>query len=172
MHAESGASKGIPLHTKILLGLAFGLVAGLVSNHFWGDTQTLSWIIRNVADPIGQIFLSMLFMVVIPLVFTSIALGVAGMGDAKQLGRVGGKAFGIFILTTGAAVVVGLTLVNVFKPGAALDPAVRAELLETYSSLASDRISASEEHGGFGIHTLDRKSTRLNSSHVAISYAV
>lgn len=153
MHAESGASKGIPLHTKILLGLAFGLVAGLVSNHFWGDTQTLSWIIRNVADPIGQIFLSMLFMVVIPLVFTSIALGVAGMGDAKQLGRVGGKAFGIFILTTGAAVVVGLTLVNVFKPGAALDPAVRAELLETYSSLASDRISASEEHGGFGIHT-------------------
>jgi DAACS family dicarboxylate/amino acid:cation (Na+ or H+) symporter len=152
MHAESGAPKGMPLHTKILLGLAVGLVAGLISNNLWGGSDTLTWIVNNVADPVGQIFLSMLFMVVVPLVFTSIALGVAGMGDGKQLGRVGGKAFLIFILTTSAAVVVGLTLVNIFKPGASLDPLIRAELLETYSSLASDRISASKENG-FGIHT-------------------
>jgi DAACS family dicarboxylate/amino acid:cation (Na+ or H+) symporter len=152
MHAEKSAQKGMPLHTKILLGLAIGMVAGLVSNNLWGGSDNLGWVIRNVADPVGQVFLSMLFMVVVPLVFTSIALGVAGMGDGKQLGRVGGNAFGIFVLPTGAAVVLGLTLVNIFKPGASLDPLVRAELLETYGSLASDRISAAEGNG-FGIHT-------------------
>jgi DAACS family dicarboxylate/amino acid:cation (Na+ or H+) symporter len=142
----------MPLHTKILLGLALGLVAGLVSNHLWGGSTTLDWIVNNVADPVGQIFLSMLFMVVVPLVFTSLALGVSGLGDLNKVGRIGGKAFLIFIMTTGAAVVIGLTLVNIFKPGASLDPLIRAELLETYGSLASDRIDAGEANT-FGIHT-------------------
>jgi len=152
MPAESVAKKKMPLHTKIILGLVIGLVAGLISNHFWGGSEILQKVIKNVADPVGQIFLSMLFMVVVPLVFTSITLGIAGIGDTKQLGRIGGKAFGIFVMTTAAAVTLGLLLANIFKPGASLDPVVRAELLETYGSLASDRIAAGEK-AGFGIHT-------------------
>jgi DAACS family dicarboxylate/amino acid:cation (Na+ or H+) symporter len=152
MHAANSAQKGMPLHTKILLGLAIGLVSGLVSNNLRGGTDTLNWVVFNVADPVGQVFLRMLFMVVVPLVFTSLALGVSGLGDMGRVGRIGGKAFLIFILTTGAAVVVGLTLANVFRPGDALDPLIRAELLETYSSLASDRIGAGDGNG-FGINT-------------------
>lgn len=153
MHANSVAKKKMPLHNKILVGLFIGLGAGLGSNHLWGGSSTLDAVIRNFADPVGQIFLSMLFMVVIPLIVTSITLGVAGMGGGKQLGRIGGKAFAIFMLTTTLAVTIGLTLVNIFEPGASLDPAIRAELLDTYSSIASDRIEASKEAGGFGIHT-------------------
>ena len=60
-----------------------------------------------VAVPIGQIFLRMLFMVVMPLVFASIALGVAGLGDIRKVGRVGGKAIGYFLVTTALAATLG-----------------------------------------------------------------
>ena len=62
--------------------------------------------------PIGQIFLRMLFMVVMPLVFASIALGVAGLGDIRRVGRVGGKAIAYFLITTAMAATLGLIIVN------------------------------------------------------------
>ena len=62
--------------------------------------------------PAGQIFLRMLFMTVVPIVFTSIALGVAGIGDMKTLGRLGGRTFGYFLLSTLIAATIGLTLVK------------------------------------------------------------
>ena len=59
--------------------------------------------------PAGQIFLRMLFMTVVPIVFTSITLGVAGIGDMKTLGRLGGRTFGYFALSTLIAATIGLT---------------------------------------------------------------
>jgi dicarboxylate/amino acid:cation (Na+ or H+) symporter, DAACS family len=94
----------------------------------------------------------MLFMVVIPLVFSTLALGVAGLGDVRKLGRIGGKTIGMFVFTTGLAVLLGLTLVNIIEPGGGLDVGVRERLLAEYSGQAADRIAQSETNG-FGIQT-------------------
>ena len=117
MADEKTGRRGIPLHTKILIGLIVGAVAGVTSNYLWRDAPQLLWIVDNIANPIGQIFLRMLFMVVVPLVFTSLALGVAGLGDLRKLGRIGGKTFGFFLLTTALAVTLGLLLAHVVRPG-------------------------------------------------------
>jgi len=152
MHAETGARRGMPLHTKILLGLAVGAGSGVLANALWRDAPALQWAVDNIAQPIGQIFLRMLFMVVVPLVFTSIALGVAGLGDLKKVGRIGGKTLLIFVATTALAVVVGLTLVNIVRPGESLDPTIRAALLEEYAPQAAEKVQASETNG-FGVNT-------------------
>jgi DAACS family dicarboxylate/amino acid:cation (Na+ or H+) symporter len=152
MSASSPSRPRVPLHTKILLGLVLGAAAGIIANWQWAGSDTLLWVVNNVANPIGQIFLRMLFMVVVPLVFTTLALGVANLGDLRRLGRVGGKTLGFFVLTTALAVALGLIMVNVVQPGAALDDVTRAGLLEQYSTQAADRVTASE-NTGFGINT-------------------
>ncbi len=152
MTVERTGRTGIPLHTKILLGLLIGAVAGVTSNALWGGTDRLEWVINNVANPVGQIFLRMLFMVVIPLVFTTLALGVATLGDLRKVGRVGGKTLFFFVFTTGLAVTLGLVMVNVIRPGDGLDPAVRTGLLESYSTQAAATVQAAET-SGFGINT-------------------
>jgi len=144
--------KGMALHTKILLGLLLGAVAGVTANTLWGDAPQLAWVIDNVANPVGQVFLRMLFMVVIPLVFSTLALGVATLGDLRRLGRVGGKTLGFFVFTTGIAVTLGLILANVVQPGVGLDPAVRAGLLATYADQAAATTEAALGTG-FGIDT-------------------
>jgi DAACS family dicarboxylate/amino acid:cation (Na+ or H+) symporter len=151
MSAEQ-ARPGIPLHHKILLGLVIGAIAGVASNTLWGGSPQLNWVVDNVANPIGQVFLRMLFMVVIPLVFSTLTLGVAELGDVRKLGRVGGKTIGFFVLTTALAVTLGLILVNTVRPGAGLDPAVREGLLAAYSEQAASTVQASET-SGFGINT-------------------
>jgi len=149
---SAGGRRGMPLHTKILLGLVVGAIAGVFSNAFWGDTPALGWIVDNVAQPIGQIFLRMLFMVVVPLVFTSLTLGIAGIGDVRRLGRIGGKTLAIFVGTTTCAVAIGLTLANVIEPGGSLDPEVQAALLEAYAGEAAEKVGAAAATG-FGINT-------------------
>ena len=145
-------SKGLALHTKILLGLFLGAAAGVTANALWQDTTGLEWVVDNVAQPVGQVFLRMLFMVVVPLVFTSLALGVAGLGDLRRVGRIGGKTLGFFVLTTAIAVVVGLVLMNVVQPGHALDPAMRTALLDAYASDAAEKVGAAAANE-FGVNT-------------------
>ena len=82
------------LHTKIVLGLVLGAAAGLASYSLAGAAPWVAWIRDNLAQPVGQIFLRMLIMTVVPLVFCSLALGVAGLGDIRRIGRVGGRAIG------------------------------------------------------------------------------
>jgi dicarboxylate/amino acid:cation (Na+ or H+) symporter, DAACS family len=152
MIAEAQRQGGIPLHTKILSGLVLGAVTGVASNILWKDAPRLLWMVENVAQPVGQVFMRMLFMVVVPLVFTTLALGVAGIGDVRRLGRIGGKTITIFLCTTAVAVLLGLTLVNLVKPGMGLDPEIRAGLLQEYSGQAADRVEQSQTNG-FGIST-------------------
>jgi DAACS family dicarboxylate/amino acid:cation (Na+ or H+) symporter len=149
---QAGVKKRMPLHNKILLGLFLGAAGGILANTFARDSSTLGWVVDNMAQPVGQVFLRMLFMIVVPLVFTSIALGVAGLGDMKQVGRVGGKTFVIFLTTTALAATIGLTLANLIRPGEALDAAARAALLAEYApqAEASAAVIARE---GFGIHS-------------------
>jgi dicarboxylate/amino acid:cation (Na+ or H+) symporter, DAACS family len=140
----------VKLHNKILLGLVLGAGAGIASKLTFGEAPELLWIVENVATPVGQVFLRMLFMIVVPLIFGSVTLGVASLGDLSRIGRIGGKAMGFFFLTTAFAAAIGLTLVNVIGPGRSLAPEVRTQLLEEYSGEATARVGAG---GKFGVET-------------------
>jgi dicarboxylate/amino acid:cation (Na+ or H+) symporter, DAACS family len=154
--AESigNTGKGMKLHTKILLGLLIGAAIGITANQTLGGAHPfVAGINKYLAGPVGQVFLRLLFMVVIPLVFASISLGVAGLGDIRRVGRVGAKAIVYFLLSTALAATLGLIIVSIIRPGEQLDPAVRQELLQTYATDATSRVQAAATQN-FGIETL------------------
>lgn len=124
------------LHTKIVLGLVLGAAAGIGANTLAPGAAWVRWIGDNVANPVGQIFLRMLLMTVVPLVFASITLGVAGLGDIGKIGRVGAKTLAYFVMSTALSATLGLILVNLFQPGIGLAPEVREQLMTTYRSQA------------------------------------
>ena len=160
--AESigNSGTGMKLHTKILLALAVGATTGILANIYLGGTSpTVVWLNTYIAGPVGQIFLRLLFMVVMPLVFASISLGVAGLGDLKKVGRVGGKAIGYFLATTFLAATFGLIVVSIVKPGAGLPEDVRTGLMATYAADASTKLEA-QQAGKFGINTFVEIVTR------------
>jgi DAACS family dicarboxylate/amino acid:cation (Na+ or H+) symporter len=92
-------------------------------------------------------------MVVIPLVFASIALGVAGIGDIRKVGRVGGKTLGYFLVTTLLAALLGLAVVNIARPWDQVAPETRANLMDQYSQAATLRVEAAATTGKFGPET-------------------
>ena len=149
-----GTGKGMKLHTKILIGLLIGAVLGVLANTMLGDTSpVVANVNKYVAGPAGQIWLRMLFMIVIPLVFSSITIGVAGLGDLKRVGRVGGKAIGYFLASTALAATLGLVIVSIVRPGERIPEATRTELMATYANDASSKVEAAAT-SEFGIQTL------------------
>src|SRR5690242_11597183 len=133
--------KGWPLHTKILIGLAVGVIAGVAVNEIWGgDNTRVVWIVDNITQPVGQLFLRLLLMIVVPLVFSSLVVGVAGIGDIRKLGRVGLKSFGYCLVISAISVVIGLTLANTIRPGERIDPATSAALQQRYASDATKTV--------------------------------
>lgn len=145
--------KGLQLHTKILLALVVGGLIGVAANlTLGGEHPTVEWVNTYVAGPVGQVFLRLLFMIVMPLVFASISLGVAGLGDLRKVGRVGGKAMGYFFGTTLLAAFFGLAMVTIIDPGSSVPEEVKTELMATYADDAGGAV-AQEAVGGFGIET-------------------
>ncbi|TCO78471.1 dicarboxylate/amino acid:cation symporter [Chromatocurvus halotolerans] len=141
----------IPLHTRILLALFLGALAGLAVHSLAGEAQWTIWLTDNIAAPVGEIFLRLLLMTVVPLVFASIVLGVTGLGDVRNLGRVGGKTLVYFVASSAIAAALGIILVNLMDPGSSLDPLVRAALLEDFRDQASSMQAGSP---GFGVDML------------------
>lgn len=127
------------MHTKMLIGFGVGLVGGLLT-HFLtgGEVGWLQFLIKWVTQPIGQIFLRLLFMLVIPMIFSAIVMGVAEMGDIRVLGRAGWRMGAFTVLSTGIAVSVGMLLVNLVRPGEGFDPELAQQLLAG----ATDRAEA------------------------------
>jgi DAACS family dicarboxylate/amino acid:cation (Na+ or H+) symporter len=121
-------ARKLPLHTKILIGGLIGVAGGILAHFTLGDEPGLASFIQWVTLPIGQIFLRLLFMLVIPLIFSALVLGVAGMGDPRHLGRIGFKALAYTVVVSAIAVLLGVTLVNVFRPGEGLSPDLKARL--------------------------------------------
>ncbi|SEJ71821.1 Na+/H+-dicarboxylate symporter [Bhargavaea ginsengi] len=105
------------LARNIIIALIAGVIVGLALNLFapsvFGPVDTYLF------SPLGTIFLNLMKMLVVPVVFVAIALGTAGIGDPKKLGRIGGKTLGFFLITTAVAIVIALSLALVLKPGAA-----------------------------------------------------
>lgn len=118
--------------TRILIGLLAGLVLGLLAKVVAGGQPWLLATIRNGIEPIGRMWLGTLIMVVIPLILSTLALGVAGLGDLKRLGRVGLVTLICFLGLTTLSTALGLGAMNLTKPGLSLDPAVKSQLMETY----------------------------------------
>jgi DAACS family dicarboxylate/amino acid:cation (Na+ or H+) symporter len=140
--------KGLALHTRILIGLAIGVIAGVTVNYsFGGDHPRVVWVIDNITQPVGQLFLRMLLMIVVPLVFSSLVVGVAGIGDIRKLGRVGLKSFAYCFVLSAISVFIGLTLANTIKPGTRIDPTTKAALEQRYSSDASKQVEAAKRSG-------------------------
>lgn len=104
------------LTAKILIALVLGIIVGLSLNVFAPDL--FSTLDTFLFSPLGEIFLSLINMLVVPIVFFSLVLGVAGLGDTKKLGRMGVKAVSAFLITTAIAITIGLTLASVIQPGA------------------------------------------------------
>ncbi|MEJ7577932.1 MAG: dicarboxylate/amino acid:cation symporter [Pyrinomonadaceae bacterium] len=140
--------RGMALHTRILIGLVVGVVAGVAANAtLGGDDPRVAWTVSNITEPIGQLFLRLLLMVVIPLVFSSLVVGVAGIGDVRRLGRVGVKSFAYTFVISAISVVIGLTLANTIRPGERVDPATRAQLEQRYGADASRRVADATKTG-------------------------
>lgn len=127
-------NKKLPLHTKILFGLLIGLISGLVVNSLYPANQNVQWFVSNIAYPAGQIFLRMIFMIVIPLIFTAIVLGVADFKDIHKIGRVGIKSLLFTVVITAVSVLIGIALVNLIQPGANILAEDRNSLLQTLSN--------------------------------------
>jgi len=122
----------LPLHTKVLLGFGLGTAAGIAA-YAWarvgGELSAINIIVDYVARPAGALFLNLLFMLVLPLMFSALILGVAELGDIATLGRVGSRTLAYTAVVTAIAVGLGLLLVNLIQPGVAFDPALRESVM-------------------------------------------
>lgn len=130
--------------TLILGGLVFGALLGLMvhASISTPDAQArLAWWLTNVVQPAGRLFIRIIFMVVIPLIFSAIVLGVAEMGDLRKLGRVGLKSLGATLLLSGVGVAIALGVANLFAPGEHMSPETRAGLIAEYSAGAADKVA-------------------------------
>jgi len=111
------------LSTRILLGLALGLVTGLVINLALSDVAWIqNWLVNGAFEVVGDMFVRFLSMLIVPIVFVSLISGVASLADPKSLGRVGSKAIGLYLITTGIAIVLALLAGMVFQTGVDASP--------------------------------------------------
>ncbi|MFC7379533.1 dicarboxylate/amino acid:cation symporter [Brevundimonas sp. GCM10030266] len=153
---EATKKGGLALHWLMLIGFIVGLGGGMAVNLAIGpDAAWVVWLTTNVTGPAGQIFLRLLFMLVIPLLFSALVVGVAEMGDLKSLGRAGIKTLLLTIVVSGIAVVIGLGMVNLFQPGAGVDPAMAQQLLAQGREGASAIVEKAPENVQFGTFLLD-----------------
>ena len=108
--------KGMALHIKVLIGFALGGLLGLLVNEMgWSGTDFVTTLTTYFLKPFGQIFLNLLFMLVVPLMFSALVLGVGELGDIASLGRLGWKTLIYTAVVTGIAVSIGLLMVNLIQ---------------------------------------------------------
>jgi len=131
MSETAAGKKRMPQHTKIFVGLLLGAIAGAIAQSVLPEgtaNQALKDFNANWATPLGDIFLYLIFMVVVPLLFSALVNGVAEIGEAAKVGRTGLRALILTIILSGIAVGIGLGGVNLVKPGAGISDAERERL--------------------------------------------
>ena len=128
-------------HRPILLGLGLGAVAGLVVHGSASLRPFSQTLIHHVTAPLGQLFLSLLLMLVVPLVFSSLITGVAGIGDLRRLGRVGLRSFGLSLVLSAVSVLIGLGLSHALAPGTHLDASSASALQSAYGADAGKQLA-------------------------------
>ena len=131
------------LATRILIGMGVGVAAGallrLLFPHVSGLEEGARWAAAQFLDPIGKVFLRLLFFVIVPLIFGSLALGVVQLGRLDRLGPLAGRTFALFFLNMAIGVAIGLVLMNVLKPGQRLDPATRERIEAQFAGQVQEK---------------------------------
>lgn len=157
MDQASPRARGLSLPTKILLGLVFGAGLGVTLNLLYAPALgapksatyvEIEWWADRVIKPIGDVFLRLLFMVVVPVVFSSLFLGVAGLGSMQKLGNLGSRTLGWFLGTTGLAAMLGLLFVGFVQPGKQIEPEVAERVKAQYLGQAQEKIVQGQGGGG------------------------
>lgn len=137
----------IPLHARILLGLTVGVLGGIVCQEAGVPPDTLKAISAWI-KPVGDIFMRLIFMMVIPLILSALTLGIAELGDLRRIGRIGLKTLAYTLVVTGISVVIGITAVQVFRPGDSISTQERDQLIAQYSdkySVISENVAKAKE---------------------------
>ena len=135
--------KKLALHWQIFIGIVLGLLLGIVALQFaWGPEFVRDWI-----KPFGIVFIKLLKLIAVPLVFTSLAKGISDLKDLASLSRMGGKTVFWYLLTTVFAVMLGLLLVNLFKPGLAVDATSLQQMAEYNTATIDQKIQNSDGRG-------------------------
>jgi DAACS family dicarboxylate/amino acid:cation (Na+ or H+) symporter len=144
--ATADRPRGWPLHQRILAGLVIGVVAGLAANAaLGGDHPGLNRLVFHVTEPVGTLFLRALLMIVVPLIGSSLVVGVAGIGDIRKLGRVGLRSFAYCFAISAVSVLIGITLANTIRPGKRVSPETAADLNARYGGDAARRVAALQD---------------------------
>jgi Na+/H+-dicarboxylate symporter len=135
------------LANRILIGLIVGAAAGALVHLVTPFVPALHtgalWFAETICDPLGQVFLRMLFFVVIPLVFASLANGVLQLGELSHLGPLAGRTFALFALNMAIAVTLGLLMMNILQPGSRFDEETTTRLVQEYSGQAAKHVETS-----------------------------
>ena len=136
------------LQWRILMGFVLGLAGGLLAYTFARDAEWVATVVTYVTGPIGQIFLRLLFMLVIPLLFSALVVGIAEMGEVRALKKIGIRTLVYTIVVSGIAVALSVALVNLFQPGAGVDREAANELLAQGAEGAAGIVERSGEGVG------------------------
>ena len=132
------------LANRSLVGLVLGAVAGAVVLGIGAQApavlEVARWVATQVFDPLGQVFLRLLFFVVIPLVFASLAHGVVQLGELSHLGPLAVRTFALFLANMAIGVVIGLVTMNLLTPGERIDKAASQRLVAEYSGQAQKHV--------------------------------
>jgi len=145
--------RSLPLHSKIFIAMVLGAVAGGIAQATLGADQSgLKAVVEQAMRPAGQVFLRLIFMVVIPLLFSALVLGVMEIGDPRKLGRIGLRALGFTVLLSGIAVGLALFAVNSIRPGDGFTAERREEMIRLYGRAedATKNVERAKEAKGIG----------------------
>ena len=136
----------IPLHWSIMLGMILGVLVGSVFTTFEVGPKLIShWV-----KPFGTIFINALKLIAMPLILGSLIKGVSDLKDISKLSLMGGRTIGIYIMTTVVAVMIGLVMVNTFKPGNSISEETRQELIVAYQSDAAEKQAVAQKQNEAG----------------------
>jgi DAACS family dicarboxylate/amino acid:cation (Na+ or H+) symporter len=133
------------LQWRILIGFALGLASGLATYSLAGGAEWVGTVTTYVTGPIGQVFLRLLFMLVIPLLFSALVVGIAEMGEIRALKSVGVKTLVYTVTVSAIAVAVSIALVDLIRPGDGVDPVAARGLLEQGGANAHAILARSSE---------------------------
>src|SRR5215218_4030608 len=130
--------RGLELQWQMLIGFLVGLIAGLLVYSTQRDAAWVDTFTTYVTTPIGQIFLRLMFMLVIPLLFSALVVGISEMGEVRSLKRVGLRTLAYTVIVSSIAVLVSLAVVNLLQPGAGVDRAAAESLLAAQAGRAGE----------------------------------
>src|SRR5690606_8687966 len=145
MAREAAPTSHRRLQWRILIGFVAGLVLGLLAYTVARDAVWVDWLVTYVTGPIGQIFLRLLFMLVLPLLFSALVVGIAEMGEVRELKRIGLMTLAYTVIVSSLAVAISLAAVNLLRPGDGVSAAAASELLAEGGEGAASIVQASAE---------------------------